>query len=104
MDMVLTIVGIFAGIGMFLAAMYSVSQVLLLEGWARLAHVASLIMILAVMACLMERWVETARLLALPLLGAAFWTLVVEPRWYRIFPLLVMLFALLLIMGYVALN
>ncbi|MEM7057504.1 MAG: hypothetical protein AAF557_07940 [Pseudomonadota bacterium] len=102
--MILTIAGIFAGIGVFLAAMYSVSQILLLEGRARVAHVASLVMILVVMACLMERWVETARVLAIPLFGAAFWTLVIEPRWYRVFPLMVMVFALLLIMGYVALN
>lgn len=104
MNMVLTIAGIFAGIGVFLAAMYSVSQILLLEGRSRMAHAASLILILAVMACLMERWVGVARLLAFPLLGAAFWTLVIEPRWYRVFPILVIAFALLLIMGYVALN
>ena len=102
--MVLTIAGIFAGIGVFLATMYSVSQILLLEGRARIAHVASLVMVLAVMACLMERWVDTARILAVPLFGAAFWTLVVEPRWYRVFPLMVMAFASLLILGYVALN
>lgn len=102
--MVLTIAGIFAGIGIFLAAMYSVSQVLLLEGRGRMAHAANLAMILIVMACLMERWVPAARTLAIPLMGTAFWTLVIEPRWYRIFPLLVMLFAGLLIMGHVALN
>ena len=104
MGVVLTIAGIFAGIGVFLSAMYSVSQILLLEGRARLAHAASLILILVVMACLMERWIETARIFAVPLFAAAFWTLVLEPRWYRIFPILVMLFALLLILGYVALN
>ena len=104
MGMVLTIAGIFAGIGVFMAAMYSVTQILLLEGRGKLAHAVSLALILAVMACLMERWVFEARILAVPLFAAAFWTLVIEPRWYRIFPILVMLFALLLIMGYVALN
>jgi hypothetical protein len=29
---------------------------------------------------------------------------VIKPRWYRIFPLLVMVFALLLILGYVAMT
>lgn len=104
MSVILTVAGIFAGIGIFMATMYSVSQILLLEGRARLAHAASLTLVLIVMACLMERWVDTARIFAIPLLAAAFWTLVVEPRWYRIFPILVMAFALLLIMGYVALN
>ncbi|MEM9369503.1 MAG: hypothetical protein AAGD07_26340, partial [Planctomycetota bacterium] len=101
--MILTIAAIFAGIGVFLATMYSVSQILLLEGRARLAHAASVVTILIVMACLMERWNETARIAAIPMLGAAFWTLVVEPRWYRVFPLLVMVFALLIILGYVVL-
>ena len=103
MGMVLTIAAIFAGIGVFLAAMYSLTQILLLEGRARVAHAASLTMILVVMACLMERWIDTARLLAFPMFAAAFWTLVVEPRWYRVFPLLVMAFAVLVAMGYVVL-
>lgn len=101
--MVFTIAAIFAGIGVFLAAMYSLTQILLLDGKARLAHVTSLVMILVVMACLMERWNDTARIFAVPMFAAAFWTLVVEPRWYRVFPLLVMAWALLVIMGYVRL-
>lgn len=103
MGMVLTIAAIFAGIGVFMATMYSVSQILLLDGRARAAHVASVITILVVMACLMERWNELARIAAIPMFAAAFWTLVVEPRWYRIFPLLVMVFALTVILGYVVL-
>ena len=82
--------------------MYSLTQIVLLRGWPRIAHVASLVLILAVMAALMERAVPLARILALPLAGAAFWTLVIEPRWYRIFPILVILFAALLIAGYVS--
>ncbi|MEM6661782.1 MAG: hypothetical protein AAF666_06350 [Pseudomonadota bacterium] len=101
---ILTIAGIFAGIGMFLAAMYSMTQILLLNGTHRLAHAATLVLMLMVMGALMERWIPIARLLAVPLLGTGFWLLVLEPRWYRVFPLMIMLFALLLIMGYVALN
>ena len=104
MGVILTIAGIFAGIGVFIATMYSVSQIVLLEGRARIAHAVLITLILVVMACLVERWVPMARVLAIPLLGAAFWVAVLETRWYRIFPLLVMLFALLLILGYVALN
>lgn len=102
--MILTLVGIFAGIGVFLAAMYSVSQILLLEGRGRIAHGAVLILILIVMGALMERAVPVARMAALPLIGAAFWTLVIEPRWYRIFPILVIAFAVLLIAGYVQMG
>ena len=102
--MILTIAGIFAGIGVFLATMYSVSQILLMEGRMRVAHALQIGLILCVMACLMERWIIGARILAVPMMGVAFWVAVLEPRWYRVFPLLVMLFALLLILGYVAMS
>ena len=105
MGMVLTIAGIFAGIGVFLAAMYSMVQVLLTGGVLRLAHFAQLVLILTVMASLFFwRDVTAARVIAVPLLGVALWTTVVETRWARVFPLLVMTFALLLITGYVALT
>ncbi len=83
--------------------MYSVSQ-LLLQGRGRIAHALNLLLILAVMAALMERAVPIARILAVPLIATAVWTLVFEPRWYRIFPLVVILFALLLIGGYVSMT
>ncbi|MEM9140970.1 MAG: hypothetical protein AAGB15_14180 [Pseudomonadota bacterium] len=104
MSVILTVTGIFAGIGMFLAAMYSASQILLLTGRGRVAHAVTFGLILVVMAALMERWIDTARVSAVLLFGAAFWTLVLEARWYRVFPLLTMLFAVLLMMGYVALS
>ncbi len=100
----MTLVGIFAGIGVFLAAMYSLSQILLLQGRGRVAHAICFGLILAVMAALMERAVPIARILSAPLILVAFWTLVLEPRWYRIFPLLVMLFALMAILGYVSMT
>ena len=84
--------------------MYSVSQILILEGRARIAHVLHLILILTVMGALMERAEPLARMIAIPLILAAFWLLVVEPRWYRIFPLLVIAFSALLIAGYVQMG
>lgn len=87
-----------------MAAMYSVSQVLILEGRARIAHGLHLILILTVMGALMERAEPLARMIAIPLILAAFWLLVVEPRCYRIFPLLVIAFSALLIAGYVQMG
>ena len=84
--------------------MYSVSQILMLEGRGRFAHALSLGLILAVMAALMERHVPVARVLAAPLILVAFWTAVIEPRWYRLFPLITVVFALLVVMGYVAMT
>ncbi|MEM7190064.1 MAG: hypothetical protein AAF439_10680 [Pseudomonadota bacterium] len=101
---ILTIAGIFAGIGIFLATMYSFSQILLLKGTGRIAHAIAFVLILSIMAALMERFVPIARILAVPLFGVAIWLMVLEPRWFRIFPILIMLFSILLIMGYVALN
>lgn len=96
--------GIFAGIGVFLSAMYSVSQILLLGGYGRIAHAILLAFLFAAMAALMESAVGLARVLALPLAIAAFWTLVLEPRWYRVFPLIVIAFAVMLLAGYVAMD
>jgi hypothetical protein len=102
---ILTIAGIFAGIGVFLAAMYSMTQVLLMGGMPRIAHFALFVLILTVMFSMFWwRDVGTARVLAVPLMGFAVWTLVLEQRWYRVFPLLVIVFAGLLLAGYVALT
>ena len=104
MSTILTIAGIFAGIGVFMAAMYSLTQTLLLRGAARWLHLVSLVLIVVVMGALMERTIPMARLLALPLIAVSAVLLIREPGWYRIFPALVIVFALLLILGYVALN
>ena len=104
MSTILTIAAIFAGIGVFMAAMYSLTQTLLLRGPARWVHLASLVLIVVVMGALMERAVPVARLLALPLIAISAVLLLREPGWYRIFPALVIVFSLLLILGYVALN
>ena len=86
---ILAIAGIFAGIGVFLAAMYSVTQILLQPGLLRIAHFAQLVLIFAVMAALFFwRDVSIARVLAVPLLPAALLVSVIEVRWYRVFPIL----------------
>lgn len=102
---ILVVIGIFAGIGVFLATMYSLTQILLLEGKGRIAHAASFVTVLAIMTVLYV-WRDTglARLIAIPLLPIAAWTFWIEARWYKVFPILTMLFALTLVLGYVALN
>ncbi len=101
---ILTIVGIFAGIGVFLAAMYSMTQVLLLRGAPRWWHGACFVLILFIMAALMEREVWLGRALAVPLVIIAGRLLWIEQRWFKVFPILVIVFAVILAMGYVALN
>lgn len=102
---ILVIAGIFAGIGMFLSTMYSLTQVILLEGLPRIAHFVTFVLILTVMFPLYWwRDVTTARVLAVPLLRAAQWTVVLEHRWYKVFPMLMSLFALMMMLGYVALT
>jgi hypothetical protein len=104
MSTILIVAGLFAGIGVFLSAMYSLSQLFLMEGRAQAAHGAMLVMILVVMALLLERYVDYARYAAVPLFLAATWCLIAEERWFRIFPLLVQIFSAILILGYVALT
>lgn len=105
MLMILTIAGIFAGIGIFLAAMYSMTQVLLLSGWGRIAHGVCLALIMAIMFVLFfYNAIALAQVIAFALFGVGIWTFVLERRWYRVFPVIVMVFALMLILGYVALN
>ena len=102
---ILVIVGIFCGIGVFIATMYSMTQVLLLQGKGRIAHGLQFLIVMAIMTVLyIWRDAAMAQLIAVPLLPVAIWTFLLERRWYRIFPILIFLFALVLIAGYVALN
>ncbi|MFK7943350.1 MAG: hypothetical protein AB8B85_10635 [Paracoccaceae bacterium] len=102
---ILLIIGIFAGIGVFLATMYSLTQVLLLEGRARYVHAAQFIVVMAIMTVLfLWRDPVGARVIAFALIPIAAWTILIERRFYRIFPVLIMIFALALASGYVALN
>lgn len=104
MTTILMIVGVFAGISVSMATLYALAQVLTREGVRRRAHLASLLAVLAVMAALLWREVGLARLLAWPLLAAALWATVAERGWYRVFPVLLQLFAAVLIAGAVALS
>jgi len=104
MTSILMIAGVFAGISICMATFYSVGQAMLGEGTPRRAHLLLVIAILVVMGALLEREVEIARTAAVPLLGLAVWVTVIERGWYRLFPLLVQIFAALLIAGLVALN
>lgn len=102
---ILVIIGIFCGIGVFLATMYSMTQVLLLQGTGRIAHGIQFAIIMAIMTVLyIWRDADLARLIAVPLLPVAIWTFTIERRWYRIFPALIFVFALVILAGYVALN
>ncbi|GMG81200.1 hypothetical protein LNKW23_04120 [Paralimibaculum aggregatum] len=104
MTSILMIIGVFAGVAICMATLYSVAQAMMREGALRRAHAVAVIAVLAVMGALLEREVALARMLAVPLLGVAVWVFVVERGWYRIFPVMMQLFAGLLIAGYVALT
>ena len=104
MSTILTIAGIFAGIGVFLSAMYMLVQALLAQAETRWMNLACFVLILVVMGALMERVVDLARILAVPLFLVAGRVLMLEQRWYKIFPVLVMIFSVALVSGYVALN
>lgn len=101
---ILMIVGIFAGIAVCMATLYSVAQVLTRTGARRAANLVAVAAMLCVMGALLEREVELARALSAVLLAAAIWLFTVEPGWYRVFPLLMQIFAAVLLAGYVALT
>lgn len=101
---ILMIIGLFAGIAVCMATLYSVSQAMLAEGMVRWANLAQLVMILVVMGALLEREIGFAEIMAWPLIAAAIWTFALERRWYRIFPILVIVFALLVATENVALS
>ncbi|MEM9145770.1 MAG: hypothetical protein AAGC57_06190 [Pseudomonadota bacterium] len=104
MTSILMIIGIFAGIAVCMATLYSLAQAMMQEGLRRWAHLAAVAMMLTVMGMLLERQVALARLFAWPLMAVGLWTFWVERGWYRIFPLLIQLFAAVLIAGLVALT
>ncbi len=101
---ILLIAGLFAGIGVFIATAYSLSQILLLEGRGRTAHAACLITTLIVMGALMEREMAIARIAAIPMLIVASWCFAIEGGWFRIFPILLQIFAAIVALGFVVLN
>lgn len=104
MTSILMIAGLFAGISVCMAFLYSVAQAILHEGPRRRAHLLLALAVLVVMGALLEREVTLARIAAVPLLGLALWVTVIERGWYRLFPGLVQIFAAVLIAGYVVLE
>lgn len=103
MGLIVLVTGIFAGIAVSLATFYSIAQAVLTQGRCRFAHVAVLAFTFGAMAALQSGEVLAARILAAPLLVAAFWAFAVERRWFKTFPLLQQLFAVTLLAGWVAL-
>ena len=95
------IVGVFAGIAVCMGTLFSIGQVMLGEGWSRRAHLFALISMLAVMWFLLEREAGVARLLSPVLIAACIGVFLVEKGWYRILPLLQLVFALMLFFGFV---
>ncbi|MEM7669197.1 MAG: hypothetical protein AAF317_08595 [Pseudomonadota bacterium] len=101
MNLIYLIVGIFCGIGVCMGTLYSVAQVILLEGYRRWVHFAAVVVMLTVMWFLLEREAQTAQILSPILLmtcAAAIW---VEHRWFKILPALQGVFASVLFAGYV---
>lgn len=102
---VIIIAGIFGGIGIFLATMYSFVQVLLTEGRLRYAHAGLFILMMAIFTVLyLWRDVFAAWLISFPLIPVALWAVWLEQRWFRIFPILVLIFAVIVAMGFIALT
>ncbi len=101
MNLIFLITGIFSGIAVCMGTFYSVAQVILHQGRIRWIHFASLVMMLVVMWFLLERDVALARLASPLLVIALLAALWVERRWFKILPLLQLVFAGLLMAGYV---
>lgn len=103
MGLIILGTGIFAGIAIALATLYSIAQAVLAQGRTRFAHMGVLAFTFGAMAALQYGEVTPARALAAPLLAAAVWAFTLEQRWFRVFPLLQQLFAGVLLAGWVAL-
>lgn len=103
MGLILLVTGIFGGLFLFIATIYSTAQAILTEGWTRRAHLAAIACVLLLMAALAEHLIGLARILAVPLIAASIWTFTVERGAYRIFPLLHLAFAVIVLAGFVAL-
>ncbi|MEL6198302.1 MAG: hypothetical protein AAFT19_10670 [Pseudomonadota bacterium] len=102
MGLLLLVVGIFAGLFLFIATTYSLAQAMLNEGMERWVHLALIVMVLFVMGALYEKQVWLARLGAVPLFGLAFYAMWIEERWFKTFPILHQCFAAILMIGLVA--
>ncbi|MEO0430012.1 MAG: hypothetical protein AAF160_21565 [Pseudomonadota bacterium] len=103
MGLFLLVIGIGSAVLIFFATLYSLAQAMLGDGWLQRAHLAALILTLIVMGALYEEMIPLARIAALPLLCVGMWCFWLEKRWFKVFPLLTQLFALTLVLGFVAL-
>jgi len=63
-----------------------------------------IVVILVCMGALLEREVLIAEIAAFPLIAVAGWVTMLESRWFKIFPLLVILFAVFVASGTVHLS
>ena len=101
---VMLLIGIFGGIAVFLSMMYSLVQVMLVEGRARYVHGALFVLMMAIFT-LLYLWRDTggAQLLSVPLIPVAVWAIWIERRWYRVFPLIITCVALLGALGFIVL-
>ncbi|MEM0989755.1 MAG: hypothetical protein AAGK00_12805 [Pseudomonadota bacterium] len=103
MGSIIFLVGLFSGIGVFLSTMYALSRAIAFEAKGRLANGAVFASVLAIMAALFfAQSVPLARLIAPLAFIAGAWSFWVEERWFKVFPAIVMLFAVTVALGYVA--
>lgn len=103
MDSVIFIVGLFSGMGVFLSTMYALSRVVTFEAEGKMANVAVFLSVMGIMSALFFfRSVPLAQLLSVPALLAGVWALWVERRWFKVFPVIVILFAITVGLGYTA--
>ncbi|MEL6337170.1 MAG: hypothetical protein AAFS07_00640 [Pseudomonadota bacterium] len=101
MGLLLLVVGIFSGLFVFIATMYSVAQAMLNEDKIRWVHLALILATCTVMAFLYERMVPPARISAVPMFAVAFVAMWMEERWFKVFPIMQQLFAAIVIAGLV---
>ncbi|MGF1445116.1 MAG: hypothetical protein ACFBRM_02825 [Pikeienuella sp.] len=98
------IIGLFAGICLSIVFFYSLTQAMTREGNRQYANLAAVIGILVVMGLLFQRDVGAARVMAPALFAVGIWVFAVETGWNRVFPVLMQLFAVVLMLGWVALT
>ena len=102
MGLLILVIGIFSGLFVAIATMYSIAQAMLTGGALRWAHLALIVATCAVMAVLYQRNVVLGQILAIPLVGVAVWTVSIEERWFKAFPLLHLAFGVVVVAGVVA--
>ncbi|MEL6476688.1 MAG: hypothetical protein AAFR17_05110 [Pseudomonadota bacterium] len=95
------VIAIFSGIAVGMGTLFSIGQSMLSTGWTRAAHLFGLVSMLAVMWFLLEREPGVARLLSPVALAGCVCVFLVERGWYKILPILQIVFVLLVFFGFV---